>query len=223
MKRSLMLFFVLLFTTGVVFAEPADGAKASLSVRTFQFKYKDADRAAAMIKALLSAEGSMSIQPTANSLVVTDHADNIKAVATALNDFDAPARTVKLSVRLVAASKAEIAPKPVEELKDIAKSFAMLGYNAVESIGSADVESREGEPGTIDLGDGYRADFKFGEYDPASDSVKLNDFRLSRLQKDQLTQLYKTTLNLKIGQTVIVGAKRPAGGRALSIAFMARK
>src|SRR5437762_846987 len=75
MKRVLMMFLVLLFTTGVVRAEPTEGAK-SVSVRTFQFKFKDADRAAAMIKPLLSIDGSMSIQPSANSLVVTDHPDN---------------------------------------------------------------------------------------------------------------------------------------------------
>jgi hypothetical protein len=222
MKRLLMICLALVFTTGVVLAEPSEGAKA-LSVRTFQFKYKDADRAAAVIKSLLSADGTMSIQPKANSLVVTDHPDNMKAVAAAIGDFDTAPRAVKLSVRLVAASKAEIAIKPVEELKDIARTFTLLGYNSLESIGSANVESHEGELGMIDLGDGYRADFKFGEYDPASDTIELSEFRISRQQKDQLTQVYKTSLNLKVGQTVVLGVKRPQGQRALSVAFVARR
>jgi len=223
MKRGLMIFLAVLFTTGVALAGPAaDGAKA-LSVRTFQFKYKTADRAAGVIKSLLSGEGSMSIQPKANSLVVTDHPENIKAVAAAINDYDAAPRGVKLSVRLVAASRAETATRSPEELKDIARSFTMMGYNSLESLGSANVESHEGENGSINLNDGYRADFKFGEYDPASDSVELIDFRISKLQSDQLTEIYKTTLNLKIGQTVVLGVKRPKGQRALSVAFVARR
>jgi Bacterial type II/III secretion system short domain len=222
MKRVLMILLAVLFTTGVVFADPAEGAKA-LSVKTFQFKFKNADRAAVVIKSLLSADGSMSIQPSANSLVVTDHPENLKAVSAAINEFDSAPRTVKLSVRLVAASKSEIAVKPVEELRDIARSFAMLGYNSLESIGSANIDSHEGELGTIELGGGYRADFRFGEYDPTSDSVRLEDFRISKLQGDQLSQIYKTTLNLKVGQTTIVSAKRPQGQRALSIAFVARR
>ena len=222
MKRGLMIFLAVLFTTGVALAGPAaDGAKA-LSVRTFQFKYKTADRAAGVIKSLLSGEGSMSIQPKANSLVVTDHPDNIKAVSAAIGDFDAAPRNVRLNVRLVSAGHAEVAPRPVEELKDIARSFAMMGYNSLESLGSANVESHEGENGSITLADGYRADFKFGEYDAASDSVELTDFRISKLQNDQLTEIYKTTLNLKIGQTVVLAVKRPKGQRALSVAFVAR-
>ena len=60
MKRVLLIVLAVLFTTGVALADPAaDGAKA-LSVRTFQLKYKTADRATAVIKSLLSADGSMS-------------------------------------------------------------------------------------------------------------------------------------------------------------------
>jgi len=222
MKRVMMMFVALLLTTGVVLAEPSEGAKA-LSVHTFQFKFKDADRAAAVIKSLLSADGSMSIQPKANSLVVTDHPDNLKAVAAAITEFDTAPRAVRLSVRLLAVSRAEVAVKTVEELKDIAPSFTMLGYNSLEPLGSADVESREGQPGTTNLGDGYRADFHFGAYDPVDDTVELTDFRIMKLQKDQLTQVYKTTLNLKIGQTIVLVVKRPQGQRALSVAFVARR
>jgi len=145
MKRVLMVVLALLFTTGVVLAEPAEGAKA-LSVHTFQFKYKDADRAAAVIKTLLSADGTMSIQPKANSLVVTDHPDNMKAVAAALTEFDSAPKGIKLSVRLVAASKSDVAPKPVEELKDIARTFTLLGYNTLEAPGSPSRDSTSAEP-----------------------------------------------------------------------------
>jgi hypothetical protein len=99
----------------------------------------------------------------------------------------------------------------------------MMGFNSLESLGSANVESHEGENGSITLADGYRADFKFGEYDPASDSVELTDFKISKLQNEQLAEIYKTTLNLKIGQTVVLGVKRPKGQRALSVAFVARR
>jgi len=76
----------------------------------------------------------------------------------------------------------------------------------------------------VTLPSGYRADFKFGDYDPASDSLKVSDFQLSKQQSDQLTPLLKTTLNLRIGQTYIVGAtKAPQSQRALMIVLVARK
>ena len=71
---------------------------------------------------------------------------------------------------------------------------------------------------------GYRAEFKFGDYDPASDSLKINDLHISKMQKDQLTSLLTTSLNLRLGQTYVLGAARaPESKRALMIVLVARR
>ena len=209
----------------VVFADDAGETSKSLSVRTFTFKYKDASKAGEIIKALLSVEGSMSIQPANNALVVTDRPENLTKIGKALTEFDAPAQTFKLSVRLVAAARIDSpAPKVADDLKDVAQKLAMLKYNVFEGVGDANVEGKEGDPGMIEMPSGYRAEFKFGEYDPTSDSIKVSDFHLSKLQKDQLTSLLKTSLNLRLGQTYIVGAtKAPQSQRALMIVLVARR
>ena len=65
-KRVAFVLFLLLALCGAAFAEdatPAADAAKSLSVKTFQFKHKDADRAAAVVKPLMSSQGSLSIQP----------------------------------------------------------------------------------------------------------------------------------------------------------------
>jgi len=225
MKHALTLFAALLMVTSVAFADDVAAAAKSLSVRAFTFKYKDADKAAAMIKPLMSSEGTISIQPSTNALVVTDRAENLKAITKTLTEFDAPPQAFRLIVRLIGASRTEGgAPRVAGELRDIAPKLAMLRFNALEDLGSADVAGREGDPGIVTLPSGYRAEFKFGDYDPASDSLKISDFHLSKLQSDQLTSLLKTTLNLRIGQTYIVGAtKAPQSQRALMIVLVARK
>jgi Bacterial type II/III secretion system short domain len=224
MKRALTLFALLLLAAGFAFADDIAGAK-SLSVRSFTFKYKDAEKAAAIIKPLLSSEGSMSIQPSANALVVTDRPENLKTINKTLTEFDVPPQAFHVIVRLVGASRVEgTAAKVSDDLSDIAPKLAMLRFNALEDLGSADVAGREGDPGIVTLPTGYRADFKFGDYDPASDSLKVSDFQLSKQQSDQLRPLLKTTLNLRIGQTYIVGAtKAPQSQRALMIVLVARK
>lgn len=223
MKRLLMCVVLMLFATGVAIAAPGDGAAKSLNVRTFQFKYKDADKAAAIIKPLVSAEGSMSIQPASNALVVTDKPENMKQIVAALADFDTPPHAIHMTVRLVAAARSD-APRAADPaLREVAGKLSMLRYNDIENLGDANVEGHEGEPGTIELENGYRADFKFGEYDPSTDSVKLNDFRLSRVSKGELTPLYKAGLNLKVGQTVIFGATKTQGQRAIFLVFNARR
>jgi len=223
MKRVLILFAALALFSGAALAGDADTAK-SLSVRTFTFKYKDPGKAAEIIKPLMSAEGTISIQPGSNALVITDRAENLKAVSKTLNDYDAPPQAFRLIVRLVGAAHAEGSPRVSDELKDIAPKLAMLRFNALENLGAADFAGREGDPGILTLASGYRTEFKLGEFDPASDSIKVSDFRLSKLQGDQVTSLYKTTLNLRLGQTYIVGAtKTPQSQRALMIVLLARR
>ena len=226
MKRVLILLTLCLFATGVAIAEPAAGSAGdvkALNVRTFQFKYKDADKAAAIIKPLMSAEGSMSIQPASNSLVVTDRAEKMKAIADALAAFDTPPHSVTLALHLIGASRGETATKVPAEMREIGSKLAILRYNVIDDLGNANVQGREGQPTTIDLQNGYRVDFKFGEYDPSSDSIQLDDFRLSKVQKDQLVQVYQATLNLKVGQTLIFGATKTQGQRAIFLVFNARR
>jgi hypothetical protein len=223
MKRFVILVASLLMLSGAAFADDAETSK-SLTVRTFTLKHKDPEKAAGIIKNLLSTEGLMSIQPATHALVVTDRAENLTAVTKALTEFDAPPQSFHLSVRLIGASRLETPTKVAGDLKEIAPKLAMLRFNAFESLGDVDVVGKEGDPEIVELPSGYRADFKFGEYDPASDSIKVSDFHLSKVQKEQLTSLLKTTLNLRIGQTYIVGATRaPQSQRALMIVLVARK
>ncbi len=215
---------MLLLMCGVAAAEPKAGDNKPLTVRTFTFKYKDADKAAAIIKPLVSAEGSMSIQPSANALQVTDRAENLKQISKAITEFDAPAKAFRVSVRLVSVSRVQTPAKVSDDLKDVAQKLSMLRFNAFENVGEATIDAKEGDPGAVEMASGYRAEFKLGEYDPTSDSIKVNDFHLSKLQKDELTSLLKTTLNLGIGQTYIVGAsKAPESQHALMIVLIARR
>src|ERR1041385_7174238 len=187
LNRIFVLVAALLVAAAAAQAEPpaaADAAKA-LTVHTFTFKYKDADKAAAVVKPLMSTEGTISIQPGTKSVVVTDRAANLKAVAKALADFDVPPQTFHLSVRLVSAARAEESKVP-NELKDVAPKLALMRYNALDSEGQAEFEGKEGDPGLVAMTTGYSREFKFGEYDAASDSIKVNELKLARLQKDQI-------------------------------------
>jgi hypothetical protein len=222
LKRYTFLCIALLISCGMAFAEPREGEKA-LTVRTFQFKYKDADKATAVVKPLLSPEGSISIQAGSNALVVTDRPEALKEIAAALVKFDAAPQLFRLDVRIVAASRDGSGNVPAE-LKDIAGKLALLRFNTVESLGSADMSGREGDPGTVSLQSGYRADFKIGDYDPASDTLRVNDFKVSKMVGDQLTQVLKMSMNLKLNQTVILGATKVANSqRALMIVVTAKR
>ncbi|HEV2719436.1 MAG TPA: secretin N-terminal domain-containing protein [Thermoanaerobaculia bacterium] len=224
MKRLLTALCAFLLICGTAMAEPRDPEKA-LTVRAFTFKHKDADKAAAAIKTLLSADGSVTIQPSTNALLVTDHAENLKAITKTLAEFDAAAaQPFRLQVRIVSASRAAGAARVPANLADIKEWLSVTPYQSFEKEGEADVQGKEGAPGVVDMPSGYRAEFKFGDYDPASDSIHISDLQISKVQKDQLTSLLKTTLNLRIGQTYLLGAARsPESKRALMIVLVARR
>ena len=226
MKKVFAIIVPLVFLLcGAGFAAPAAQGEKSLAVHSYHFRFRDADKAAAMIKSLISSEGSMSIQPGSNSLIVTDRPENLKSIDAALQQFDKPAQNFRLYVRVISAGKVEPSQARIsEELKDIAPKLALLRYNSYESLGHADISGAEGDPAGVELQNGYRADFKFGEFDPSADTLQVSDFRLSRQQGDQLTPLLKTTLNLKLGNTVIMGASRaPQSQRAVMIVVVARR
>jgi hypothetical protein len=217
MKKTLIALALILS-----FAVPSALAQEGLTVRSFQLRHKDAEKAAAVIKPLFSAQGSFSIQPSTNTLVVTDTAENLRKIAAAVESFDAPLRALRVELKLVAASRAAQTSIPAELKEIAAKLSGVLKFNAFEKVGELTAQGREGDSVVARI-DGYRAEFRFGEYDPVNASVRLNDFQLSRVQGDQLVPVLKTALNLKIGQTVALGASRdPQSDRALMLVLVAQ-
>jgi len=206
-------------------ADPA----AKLTARSFHLRYKDTERAAGAIKGVLSSEGSISIQPSSNTLMVTDRAENLQKVASILAQFDAPPQSFTIDLQLIAASRSA-SPSVPDELRSVAgKLSGALKFNNFEEMGEITAGGKEGDPVIIErLSENYRAEFKFGEYDPASETIRVKEFVLSRLQPgsegSEVVSILRTSLNLKVGQTVILGASRlPDSNRALMLVLVARK
>jgi hypothetical protein len=228
MKRAILITLIVLVAAVSGLAQETDG---KVVVQTFKFKFKSAERAATIVSSLISSEGSVSIQPGNNILVVTDRSANMEAIADALDRYDVPSREFNLEIRLVAAGRVSgKAPDVPDELKEIAgKLSGVLRFNAFEKIGSIEIKGREGDSVRSDI-DGYHAEFVVGEFDPVSETVQLSGFTLSRYETDPATlkksrnDVLETTLNLRVGQTVVLGASRlPDSNRALMLIVLARQ
>ena len=228
MKRFVLFSLILTLAAFGAFAQQADG---KVVVQTFKFKFKSADKAAQMVRPLVSSGGSVSIQAGANTLVVTDRSDNVSRIADAIEDYDVPSRTFKLELKLVAAGRVTGNPPAVpEDLREVSTKLAgVLRFNSFEKLGELAVTGREGDVVRRDVDGAYHADFTIGEYDPVTGTVQVSDFQLGRYNqtaagKKELTEVLKTTLNLKVGQTVILGAsKLPESNRALMLIVVARQ
>jgi type II/III secretion system protein len=230
-KLSLVTLALLLLSV-VALADDDAGRSGGLASRSFKLTFRSPERAAVVIKPLVSAEGSISLQPANNTLVVTDHPENLRSISEALQKFDAPSKPFRVELKLVAASRADT-PQPVsEDLKEVASKLgAVLRFNSFEKLGEFVAEGKEGDAlANLKVGDTYRADLKFGEFDPVSEGLRLQDLQLSRIQqvKDGETEaaslLKRTSLNVKLGQTLILGAQRvPESDRALMLILIAHR
>lgn len=226
MKRALFTWMILVAAA----AAPAiadDAAEQRLAARSFQLEYRDASRAAVVIKPLVSASGSVSIQPSSNTLVVTDAPEALREIARVLGEYDAPAKDFAVEIRLVAASRVQNPPPVPPALREIsAKLGGVLRFNRFDEIGQIRAGGREGDPLVVGLGPSYRAEFKVGEFDPVTQSLQVTDFRLLRLPEGSgdVQQVFRNaTLNLKAGQTVVLGVSRlPESNRLLMLVLTAR-
>jgi hypothetical protein len=228
LKKLILALVLTVVSAPALFAEAAGGG-AGLTVRTFQFHYKQADHAATLLKSLVSADGSVSIQPGSNTLVVTDHTENLRAIAATISQYDVPSRGFRLEMRLISAARATAPAKVPDDLQDVSSKLSgVLRFNSFEKMGELASEGHEGDAVIANLSDTYRAEFKFGEFDPLSNSIRVADFHLSKVQPgdksgNALTSLLRTSLNLKVGQTVILGASRlPDSQRALMLVLVAK-
>lgn len=225
MRKTLTAFLMAVVISAVpLLAE--DAGRDGLSVHSFKLRHKAPERAAAIIEPLMSSDGTVSIQPSTRTLVVSDRGENMKSIVTALERFDSPPQQFSLVIKLVAASRASNAAPVAADLKEVAaKLGGVLRFNNFEKLGELRVAAREGSPVVgQELSPAYRADFRIGEYDPASDTIKVEEFQLLRGGEGQLSPVLKTTLNLKIGQTVVLGASRDAQSqKALMIVAVASR
>jgi hypothetical protein len=224
MKAAIVLLVLVSFPL-TAFADSATAPGGKVSAQSFKLRYKDAERAAAVIKTLVGPEATVSIQPGSNTLTVTDQPEKLKAVAAAIAAFDSPAKSFVVEVRLVSASRTNGPMVVPEDLKEIsAKLSGVLRFNVFEKIGDMSTEGKEGDPVVIEPAKGYRAEFKVGEYDPVTDTIKLNDFSLARAGADkELTSLMKMTLNLRLGQTVVFGASKSADSQKVLMLVLSAK
>ena len=228
--KNALLVMTLLCAVAVAPAVAADqaGGERSVSARTYQFKFRDAGRAAVLIKPLITGRGSVSIQPSSNTLTVTDSVEALSEITRIIEQYDAPAKGFRVEVKVVAASRGPAAAPVPEDLREIStKLSGVLRFNRFEKLGEIVANGKEGDPVLVDLQGTYRASFQLGEFDPLSQSLRLGDFKLLRVPEGggEVQQLLNTaSLNLRVDQTVVLGASRlPDSNRVLMLVLLARR
>lgn len=74
---------------------------SGLEMKVFKIKYLDATDISSVVEGLLSSRGKMKVEPSTNSLVITDLPENLNKIENFLFGMDKPSRQVQIQVKVV--------------------------------------------------------------------------------------------------------------------------
>jgi hypothetical protein len=218
-------------------AETVRAADGEVVARAFEVRFRPLKDAADLIGSVLSADGSVTLQPRLRTVVVQDHASVLERVATLLQSFDLPPRNVEVTLSLFLGTdrreeEAGRQARPGGPAREVRGVTEILGdvtkWNSYQLLGGRSVVGAEGAPMTVNLTDDYRVTFEVASVGGAQGTIALRGVTLGRVIRaadggEQIQNLYSTSINIASGKLVLLGAaKSPDSKKALFLSLQAR-
>jgi hypothetical protein len=199
-----------------------------LVLHAYTLRYQQALEAIPLIQPLLSARGTLELQPGGNTLVLRDTPAALARIVPVLRGFDHPALPLRVEILIVKASRLTVSPSVARS--DLPEALTrrlreLLPYEIYELQAQAQLASQEGQAVAYELGDDYVVSFRLGTL-IAAQRIKLVNFEISRraANRKSAVPLVHTNLNLCLDQTMSLGLARSEGSRdALIIVVTVRR
>lgn len=210
-RTALAALTLLLAAGGPLAAPPAAAQEHSerLALHAHTLRNRSAAEAEEMVRGMLSAHGSVSVQAGGNTLVVRDTVSSLARITEALRRFDQAVRTLRLEMMVVRAYRTGVSGLDASTLRPelVERLRRFLSYDVYDLVAEADLPTREGETVTYEVGAGYTVRFRVGELSDDG-RVKLHDFRLTRRGRDE--PMIHTNLILFLDKTYSLGFSKSA-------------
>jgi hypothetical protein len=231
-RRIAQSFLVLVLLTAACAAQSRpqpsgpSGNPGDLVLHAYTLKHRKASEALPLVSPLLSARGTVELQPGTNTLVLRDTIASLGRIVPALRAYDHPAQPLTLELYIVRATRSS-APELRSDLPEALtrRLSALLAYNVYEVRAQALLASFEGQAVTYTLSSDYEVSFRVGTV-LAPGRVRLSDFRISRRtgrSGPQPQLLIHTNLSLRLDQTTSLGlARNESSPEALMVVLTLR-
>jgi hypothetical protein len=219
-RRSVASLLLLLALVAALPALPQ--AAGEIVVWAYTFKYQRAGESVSLLYPLLSPQGTIEFQKAGNTLVVHDTQAAVNRIMPLLRSFDHPARSLRLDVVVVRASRAPaVSPQVLRsDLPDwlTKRLHDLLKYDIFEVQAQAQLAGLEGQRVEYELGQEYKVGFRFGTLLP-DQRLKLANFRIARRVEGRPdSNLLQSTLTIGLDQTISFGlASSEASREALML------
>jgi len=225
MRRIPVACVLLLFCAALAVAEE------EVVVRVYTLQHIPVDEIIAYVQPLLSSAGDLRVQPARNLLQVKDVPERQKLVERVIASLDRPPDSYRIAVKILEASHAETPGGQIRnEILGIGQQLQeMMPYSNYAVIEQLVIEGMPGDQISYRLGKLYQIDFILRRYLQYPQMIQLSGLRLSRIKtqedaQERLFPLLRTSINLTLAQTHILGASSSeSGGKALVLIFQAQK
>ena len=212
-------------------------APRAVVARAFVVHHRALADAADVVQPILSADGSVKLQPRLKTLVVEDRSEVLDRVATLLESFDLPPRNVEVTLSLFLGTAQERPGQSVgassfsREVRGVLETLGdFTKWTSYEPLGSRAVIAVEGgAPIVADLSDEYRVVFTVDAVQVEQRAVTFKRFSLQRRRvdaqgKETREDLYTAGMVLPLERLQTVGAASdPGSKRALFLTLQVRE
>lgn len=214
-----------LFLAALLFAALPLGAADEAAVRVFVLKHKRVEEAMLLIRPHLSESASITLTQKLNAMTVTDHPAKLEQVGKVLAAFDTPPRGFTFAIKLVRARADVPAGSIAREIGGLgAKLKSLFQFNDYALIDSAVLRGVEAGRVQYQFAGGYSIDFTIRNPGAGNDLV-LSPFALSKLWNPPgyaafIKPLYRASMPVSLGQTLVVGASREEKSKSALILIL---
>jgi hypothetical protein len=193
----------------------APGPGDEIQLHAFSFRYQQALESIAIIQPLLSAHGTLELQPGSNTIVIRDTHDALSRIAMALRAFDHPNQALQLELLIVRASRGAVSPPAPSTLPDqlVRRLRQLLPYDSYDLSAKAVLSTHEGEAVSYNVSEDYEVSFRLGTL--SEQRIKLTGFQVDRRIPRRAAGLpmIHTTLALDLDEPLCLGLARDEASR----------
>ncbi|MEJ5165465.1 MAG: secretin N-terminal domain-containing protein [Thermoanaerobaculia bacterium] len=199
-------------------------------VHYYELKYVSATEVLPFIEKMISPDGDIRFQPVKNSIQVSDYPERLKIIQDFINKTDTPPQKYKITIKLFEASQKQGGGTITKEIEGIKVQLRKLTpYSSYKLLDEISIEAEPGAKIDQAIARDYQITFFLKRFIGNPNAVKLLDLEFSKVEKKEknvkiISPLMKTSLNLMLGRTQILGASSSVDeAKALIFVFYVNK
>ena len=231
--RVLALLLLTALPAPLLPARGGDAAVSKLPTQLFTIRFKDVNDVYLLIEPLLSARGTVQMQPRLRTLAITDDEEALKKIETMILSYDLPPRNVEISLQLILATMAAGAPDRISpRIRGVIEKLneVTTRWSDYRLLSSTTLTSSEGDKASVQMGEDYLISFAVDYASEEQKLIRFKRFTLDRREKPRNVELggetyarvLDTALNLRADKLHILGfSKLESSNRALFLTVKA--